>query len=153
MAVAGTLTWTPLDGAAASAQPGKAVQTLFKADSARESWRLGALQDYRFDVSWICYCATAGRFIVTVRDGRISEVASTETGKQIDPDQAANDLLTVDGLFDAIDGFMDARPDAVELRLDRYRGFPAHFRVDPRYGVADDELTVTIHSLTPLATR
>ena len=28
--------------------------------------------------------------------------------------------------------------------------FPALFSIDPRYGVADDELTIEIHSLTSL---
>jgi hypothetical protein len=126
------------------------VKSRFKADSARDTWRLSQLRHYRFDISLACYCATHGRFVVTVSDGVVIDaqaVAETGDGKRA---MRAGDLHTVDELFTMIDRYLASRPDAVELRLDRRYGYPAFFRVDPRYGVADDEMTLTIHGLTPI---
>jgi hypothetical protein len=124
---------------------------VFKVASARDTWRLNALQDYRFDITLSCYCAAHGRFIVTVAGGRIRD-AQRAGGTNNNTETSLNpgDLQTVDQLFEMIDGYLVSRPDAVELRLDRRYGYPAFFRVDPRYGIADDEMTITIHDLAPL---
>ncbi|MCB1723087.1 MAG: hypothetical protein H6959_01315 [Chromatiaceae bacterium] len=122
----------------------------FKVDSARETWRLSALQDYQYDVTIACFCAVAGRFRVTVRNGIVDRVAAHQPGATRSPLPVPGDFKSVDQMFEMIDRLMGSRPDRVALRLDRSLGFPALFSIDPRYGVADDELTIEIHSLTSL---
>jgi hypothetical protein len=79
---------------------------------------------------------------LTVRDGRAS-------GNIKGVDSAWLQSLTVDGLFNYIEGQLAMHPDCFKVQFDPMFGYPTSLRIDPVFGGADDELEYAITDFGP----
>lgn len=121
--------------------------TLQRGTNARESWRLNALTSYVYEIEQHCYCSIPDRARVYVEQGKVAWVENLDNGRLINTPEILTKFKTIPQLFVQIDLIMANKPDAVSLEHDRYLGFPAVFRADPQFIVADDEIDYRIHWL------
>ena len=119
---------------------------------ARGRWEQAGITSYDLDLSFDCFCDTdsLGPFVVEVRDGVPVEIRREgESVLDEGPAESWSGFLTVDELFDRIEGWLLA--DGLTVTYDPDRGHPVSIRSDPDLGTSDDELGITIRDLTPVA--
>lgn len=124
---------------------GRPVVTSTSPDGLAEAlarWVEADLDDYRVEYARACEClqAAAGPFLVTVRDGTVTDVASL--GGEPLPDGFAP--FTVERLFATIGDAFDEGADAVEVTYDVALGLPVRVAIDYDERVADEELYVEV---------
>ncbi|HEX5871519.1 MAG TPA: DUF6174 domain-containing protein [Longimicrobium sp.] len=68
----------------------------------RRRWEGQGIDDYRYVYDAVCFCAERGPVQVTVRDGRVVEVANADPNARV-AGGATRQVLTVDELFDRIE--------------------------------------------------
>lgn len=103
-------------------------------DEARARWEGSGIDDYETTYRDVCFCPET-EVAVTVRDGAVVDVAYT-----MDPGMGGEPQgLTVEDLFDEIQGAVDE--DAVEIRAtyDTDTGRPTSYWVDWSEMMADEE--------------
>jgi len=107
---------------------------------ARARWAGAQPESYLIEVDRVCRCAPPyrGRFEVRV-DG--DATTATVDGAVL-PDDLDAASFSVDGLYDAIEGWADA--DLLQVAYDEEWGIPFRINVDPASGTADDEVTLEV---------
>lgn len=107
---------------------------------AQARWDATRPDAYELEVERTCRCAPPYRAPFDVRvDG--DDVSATVNGASL-PDDLSAAAFTVDGLFAAIDGWLEA--DRLQVIYDAERGIPVRINVDPSSGIADDEVTLEV---------
>ena len=107
---------------------------------------------YEFTWRQSCECTqeTAGPMRITVSNGAITSAAYVETSLPV-PANVRQHLLTIDGIFDKIQDAIDDDAHMVTVVYDTELGFPSSVAVDYDELVADEELSLTITNLVPIA--
>lgn len=109
-------------------------------DSARARWESRNVDDYRYAFNWNCFCIVdyVRQVNITVRGGKIVDVAHADDGSVVDPERW-NDYRTIDQLFDFVTDAYDRDAFSVNVKYDRSYGYPTEVYVDYQSNVADEE--------------
>jgi hypothetical protein len=116
----------------------------------RERWAERGFPDYDLTLRRLCFCPPelVRPVVVAVRDGEIASVTFTETGEPVDP-EFARFFPDVEGLFDLVQDAIDRDADSLVVDYDAALGYPAAISIDYEAGIADEELSFRVDSLTP----
>jgi hypothetical protein len=109
-------------------------------EDARESWEENAPAHYRFVHDEWAFAPSDGPVEIEVQDGEVVSALIIET----DQPAPASRELTIEDLFDVIEGELDDEPDAIEIRYDAELGYPESVDVDPLQNAMDDEHGFTV---------
>jgi uncharacterized protein DUF6174 len=112
-------------------------------DEARARWDATGIQDYDMTYREVCFCPETVVTVV-VRDGEVTEASSeSDPGMGQEPEG-----LTVEDLFDEVQGAID--DDAVEIRAsyDTATGRPTSYWVDWDEMMADEEHGIDVIDFT-----
>ncbi len=120
--------------------------------NARQSWRQSDVADYRYQLTARCLCAYHGSSRVYVVDRQVVRVED-ESGRPRPMDARGMQDLRIEALFSLIDRYASQQPDGIEVRMNRYLGYPERIRIDPSYRLADDEIDLTITNFQLLKPR
>jgi len=126
---------------------------LAELSAAEQRWNAQGLPAYEYTVQRLCFCAPAVThpITVTVRDGAVVRLVYADSGAV--PDSAMfRDFLTVERVFDFVRRTIAENPDTLTAVYDPHYGYPTRITVDPIFGIADDEFSVSVTGFQPLAT-
>jgi hypothetical protein len=119
-------------------------------DAHRAMWNAFVSEAKNYDMSFerICFCPEQwrGPFAMRVRDGNVESatyLSESMRESTVDPDMLTG-LLTVDGVFDRIQGGLDRRYVDLQVTYNETAGYPASFYSDMSKRIADDETTLRI---------
>jgi hypothetical protein len=116
-------------------------------EQARGRWTSLGISDYEYAFARSCFCAPDYRAPVRirVREGRIVEVRSAQTGQP----RPSEGYPTVDELFARLQDALDANAQNIQATYDPGRGYPTRFYIDQDFRIADEELLVEASDLQP----
>lgn len=117
--------------------------------AARQRWRANHLVTYQFQFHWqciICHPVFRDWAQVAVRNGSIDEVISLATGEVVPRDRWVH--LTVEGLFDWIEGQLALHPEYIRIAFDSVLGHPVSGFVDRSSLLNDEEMGFELRSLS-----
>ena len=105
----------------------------------RQLWQSLSIDDYNYRFQNLCFCGRdfAQPGLVHVLDGAIVSVEHIDTGDSLDP----NIFLTVDGLFDELQGGIDNHIAEIVVEYDSVLGYPTSLYIDIDSRLADEEIT------------
>jgi hypothetical protein len=114
-------------------------------DHALQTWDVQGPARYSFTWQQGCECTaeTTAPIRITVVDHAITDAVYVETQLPVGADVRSH-LLTIDGVFGAIQDAIDDGAYAISVEYDTESGLPASVAVDYDKGVADEELSLQI---------
>ena len=123
-------------------------------EAARQRWESRGVEDYDFRFRLACFCPPdlTQTVSVSVRRGTVRAVRSAASGQPVDPSLLVGDspFRDIQGLFDQVQGFIDASPHRLSVTYDPFWGYPADVHVDLREHFVDDELSFSVSDLVPI---
>jgi hypothetical protein len=118
---------------------------------ARALWAAQGLTDYVMRFRRSCFCQPPGLVDIVVRGGLVASITDAGTGEPVAPQGPGLwGFPSVDALFDAIESAL-ANADEAVIEYDAARGHPTSASFDFIRGAVDDELSLAILDLQPLA--
>ncbi|MCB1100407.1 MAG: hypothetical protein KDN22_32885 [Verrucomicrobiae bacterium] len=114
--------------------------------AARQQWRSGGFDRYRYDVRWNwSFFSWYGTLTVVDR-----EVIASEKILSFPEEIGPLELLTIDGWFEKIAAARTNDAETIDVTWDSDFGFPASGFIDFSALIADEEQSWTIDSFSPL---
>ncbi|MEZ5326644.1 MAG: DUF6174 domain-containing protein [Verrucomicrobiales bacterium] len=114
--------------------------------AARQQWRSGGFDRYRYDVRWNwSFFSWYGTLTVVDR-----EVIASEKILAFPEEIGPLELLTIDGWFEKIAAARTNDAETIDVTWDSDFGFPASGFIDFSALIADEEQSWTIDSFSPL---
>lgn len=107
---------------------------------------------YTFHWRRSCECTqeAAAEMLVTVSNGVITNAIYVATELPV-PANIRDTLSTIDGVFDTIQDAIDQNAHTITVHYDADRGFPTSVAIDYSVQIADEELSLTISDVQPIA--
>lgn len=118
----------------------------------RTTFHTAMTGSYTFHWRQSCECtqeATA-EMLITVTNGTISDAIYVETEQPV-PQNLREHLDTIDGVFDRIQDAIDQNAHMIHVEYDATLGFPKSVAIDYSEQIADEELSLIISNVEPLA--
>ncbi len=109
----------------------------------RALWEAQGLEDYTYGVRRVCLCPFREGVQVTVVDGAVAGATDLVTGEVLEPNEVQW-YLTIDGLFDLVQGAYDRNAHEVQVEFDASRGHPTRIFIDYSEIVLDEEVSFTL---------
>ena len=108
--------------------------------SARELWRLAAIQDYSVTVERRCFCDGANRpVIVQVSGGAVVSTTDAETGDPIDIG-TLGPYPSVEGMFEILQDAVDSNAHDIIATYEIDLGYPLELQIDFNRDTQEEEL-------------
>lgn len=101
-----------------------------------------ALASYAYTLEQQCYCPLPAKSRVYIENNKVFAVKDLSTNRWLDKEISR--FKTVNQLFDFIDNNISKKPDNLHVVLDKHLGFPKLVEINPRYRIADDEISFRI---------
>lgn len=116
----------------------------------RQRWAAEGPTDYRFTYTRNCFCPPQyrGPFVVTVRDGEVTDVVYEGDGEPID--RALTEYQTVDDLFALLAEAYDRDAASVRVSYAAATGQPTEIYIDYDEQMADEEVGFTVEAVRAL---
>jgi len=126
------------------ADTSKADTVLEELQAQREIWSSAAISSYTMTVQLDCFCPEEyrGPFVINVVDGEIDTITWKDG---LVSEFVEESLMTVEGLFDKIEG--NAHADAIAVTYAPL-GYPSATQIDPSFATMDEELGVRVLDFT-----
>lgn len=107
---------------------------------------------YQFQWRQSCECSqdATAPMLITVTNGAISDAIYIETELPV-PAGIREHLDTIDGVFDRIQDAIDEDAHMIYVEYDAQLGFPKSVAIDYSEQIADEELSLVISNVEPLA--
>lgn len=117
----------------------------------RARFRASVGSSYRYEYRNVCFCGPDTRLEVQVmvRNGMRTSVTSVADGTPV-PAGRWEEFLTVEEVFDVIQGAFDAGAATVQVSYDEALGYPNDVFIDFDERIADEERGFTLARLSPL---
>lgn len=128
--------------------PGSLHPLIDELEQNRNIWDSLAMESYVYVVERQCFCPVEARgpVEVAVENGEITGRIYPETGEVVA--NGNTDLFpTVSGLFDVIEGAVEADAATIRVTWDEETGIPVDVWIDYMENVADEEVGFVVHSL------
>ena len=115
----------------------------------RDKWQAAGIQNYRFNLMMVCFCAFSDQMPLTVevRDGAVVSMTASQ-GSEVVPTDPYFDLFsqysTIDKLFADLEINLNGGADEVIVTYDPTHGYPTQISYDFIKEAVDDELSLTI---------
>ena len=121
--------------------------------AAEGRWRSAGLRDYEMDVVRSCYCLDAQNrpVTVTVRGGAFASLVFMDSAGTAADTSLFQQYLTMDRIFALLHDVLDTEPAALHAEYNAAYGFPTLWAVDPDNRMVDEEFTIQVLALRPLA--
>lgn len=117
-------------------------------EAARERWQDARIESYRMTFHYSCFCWKYGDFeIVVENDSIVSAIHLVEEGEEPEPVEIPR--LTVEDMFDRIDGALDREPAEADLEFHAL-GYPTGVRFDFEENIADEEWGFGVRELVEM---
>ena len=120
-------------------------------DINRALWDVAAIHDYSMSFQRICICRV--EFLIpvriTVRGDTIYEVTDLDTGAPV-AEPAPGAFLTIEGVFDAIQGAIDQNAAEIDVRYNSMFGYPTDVSIDPSRSLFNDDTQFQIREFVEL---
>ena len=116
-----------------------------------DKWQSKGIKDYQFAFQWSCFCTEefVAPVIVSIRNGEIDAIVSSEDGRAVD-ESRFREYRTVEGLFDLIQEAIDQKAHKITVTYNSELGYPEEAQIDYQEFLADEEKTFSAADLVTL---
>ncbi|MCH7682486.1 MAG: hypothetical protein IIB35_02080 [Gemmatimonadetes bacterium] len=121
-------------------------------DINRALWNAAAIHDYSMSFQRLCLFCSVEFLIpvrITVRGDTIYEVTDLDTGAPV-AEPAPGAFLTIEGVFDAIQGAIDQRAAEIDVSYNSMFGYPTDVSIDPSRSLFNDDTQFQIREFVEL---
>ena len=116
----------------------------------RELWMAQGITDYEMELRWNCFCPPdyVAPVIIAVTNGNtIDSVVFAENGLPVER-EFSPDYLTINGLFDLIQGAIDRPAFQIWVKYHEEFGYPLSAGIDYDQRIADEETGFLVSGVT-----
>ena len=126
--------------------------TITATQSDHALWNALEIKNYDFVYQVACFCAFQGPnpAKLSVRGGTIVKVSNADGSTFVGTLPSLSSYPTVDSLFVILENAQKNTPNAVTVQFDPTYHYPVSIAIDPSKNIADDEITYSIKSFTPV---
>jgi hypothetical protein len=121
-------------------------------DVNRAQWDAAAIHDYSMSFQRLCLFCSVEFLIpvrITVRGDTIYEMMDLDTGAPVE-EPAAGAFLTIDGVFDVIQGAIDQGAAEIDVRYNSMFGYPTDVSIDLSRSLFNDDAQFLIGEFVEL---
>ncbi len=121
-------------------------------DVNRALWDAAAIHDYSMSFQRLCVFCSVEFLIpvrITVRGDTISEVTDLDTGAPVE-EPAPGVFLTIDEVFDVIQGAIDQSAAEINVRYNSMFGYPTDVTIDLSRSLFNDDAQFQIREFVEL---
>ncbi|MCI5124729.1 MAG: hypothetical protein D3925_09690 [Candidatus Electrothrix sp. AR5] len=111
-----------------------------------ELWRHSNISNYTYTYKKNCFCPPEEAILITVSNGQVTAASYSPSGTSLPPEKL-NSLMTIDKLFQVIQGAITQQYDRLEVTYNATLGYPENIMTNPNEQATDLGRSYTVSNL------